>query len=142
MDAELKKIYYDPANPGSFSGVRDLTKASNRKDVKEWLSAQDAYSLHKPVRRKFKRRKMNCVGLDHLFQCDLLDMNALSAHNDGFKYILTCIDCFSRFSWALPLRNKSGVSVAEAFSSIIKAISPVFVQTYKGSEFLNATFQA
>ena len=140
MDS-LKEIYYDPTKVGSFGGVKALSKAAGRKDVKEWLAGQDAYTLHKPTKRKFKRRKMICVGLDHLWQGDLADLNSLAVHNDGFKYLLTCIDCFSRYAWAVAIRNKTAQSVTAAFASLIDLRKPTFLQSDKGGEFLNSTFQ-
>src|SRR6267154_2642550 len=136
MDDELKEIYFNPASVGSFGGVNALSKASNRKNVKDWLSAQDAYTLHKPVRRKFKRRRTICIGLDHLWQIDLVEVTSLSAYNDGFKFLLTCIDCFSRYAWVVPMKNKKASTVAEAFTSVMSERKPTYVQSDKGSEFL------
>src|SRR3954465_7551048 len=106
VDIELKDIYYNPYLPGSFGGVKALAKAANTKHAKGWLEAQETYTLHKPVRRKYPRRKMICVGVDHLWQIDLADLTSLAAHNDGFKFLLTCIDCFSRYAWAVPIKDK------------------------------------
>jgi len=141
MDS-LKEIYYDPAKAGSFGGVKALSKASNRKNVKDWLLEQETYTLHKPIRRKYKRRSMICVGLDHLWQCDLADLTSLAMYNNGFKYLLTCIDCFSRYAWAVPIKSKKASSVTEAFASIIEHRKPTFLQSDKGSEFVNSTFQS
>ena len=141
MDKDLSEIYYNPARVGSFGGVKTLSKASNRKDVKQWLSTQEAYTLHKPIRRKYKRRKMICVGVDHLWQCDLVDMSSLANHNDGFKYLLTCIDCFSRYAWVVPIKNKTSKAVTDAFATIIDIRKPTYLQSDKGSEFLNSSFQ-
>ena len=141
MDS-LKEIYYDPTRVGSFGGVKSLSKASNRKDIKEWLSGQESYTLHKPVRRRFKRRKMICVGLHHLWQIDLADLSSLARYSDGFRYLLTCIDCFSRYAWAVPIRNKTASAVTYAFVSLISLRKPTYVQSDKGGEFLNSTFQS
>jgi hypothetical protein len=53
----LGKFYYDPEHPAGFGSVSNLVKTSkkNRKDVQEWLSAQDTYNLHKPVHKRFPR---------------------------------------------------------------------------------------
>ena len=137
----LKDIYYNPALPGSFGGVVALSKASKKKNVKDWLQSQEVYTLHKPIRRKFKRRTMICLGIDHLWQIDLADLQSLSIHNNGFRYLLTCIDCFSRFAWAVPIKNKTAGAVTEAFASILDIRKPTYLQSDKGSEFLNSTFQ-
>src|SRR6266516_7712085 len=88
-----------------------------------------------PIRRKYKRRAMICVGLDHLWQCDLADLTSLAVHNDGFKFLLTCIDCFSRYAWVIPIKNKRASTVTEAFASILEHRKPTFLQSDKGSEF-------
>ena len=138
----LKEIYYDPARVGSFGGVKALSRAADIKDVKEWLSGQETYTLHKPIRRKFKRRKMICVGLDHLWQIDLADLSSLARYNDGFRYLLTCIDCFSRYAWAVPIKNKMASSVTDAFASLLTLRKPTLLQSDKGGEFINSLFQS
>src|SRR6267154_2652894 len=142
MDDELKEIYFNPALPGSFGGVNALSKVSNRNDVKEWLSGQDAFTLHKPVRRKFKRRRTICVGVDHLWQIDLVDLTSLARHNDGFKCLLTCIDGFSRYAWVVPIKSKHAANVTEAFATLLTDRRPTYAQSDKGSEFINFTFQS
>lgn len=142
MDKDrLAEIYYDPAKVGSFGGVNALSKVVNG-NVGDWLRSQETYTLHKPVRRRFRRRKTISVGVDHLFQIDLADLASLSRYNDGYRYLLTCIDCFSRYAWVVPLKNKSAVAVANAFATIIADRIPTYVQSDKGSEFLNSTFQS
>src|SRR5437867_7435028 len=136
----LKDIYFNPARVGSFGGVNALKKASNGKNAAEWLMGQEAYTLHKPVRRKFMMRRTICIGVDHLWQIDLADMTSLSSYYDGFKFLLTCIDCFSRYAWAVPIKNKSAMTVA-VFASLLDDRRPTYVQSDKDSEFLNSTFQ-
>ena len=76
--------------------------------------------LHKRARRNFPRRKVIIKGLHETFQADLVDMQLYTRENSGFKYILTVIDTFSKKAWAVPIKNKDGVSVANAFESILK----------------------
>ena len=139
----MESIYYDPAKAASFGGVRALANASRvrQSDVRTWLSAQDTYTLHKPPRLTFRRRKTFSVGIDDLWQADLVDLASLSRYNDGNHFILTIIDVFSKFAWTVPLRNKKAITVRDAFASIISDRKPNFLQTDKGSEFLNYNFQ-
>jgi transposase InsO family protein len=142
MDTALAEIYYDPAKVGSFGGVKSLSRGANDKNAKDWLIGQETYTLHKPVKRKFRRRKTISIGIDHLWQIDLADVSSLSNHNDGHRFLLTCIDCFSRYAWAVPLKNKNSTSVMNAFRSIIvDNRQPTYLQSDKGTEFLNSTFQ-
>ena len=71
-------------------------------------------------------------------------MTNISRYNDNYKFILTCIDCYSRYAFAVPVKNKSALEVKSAFASILNDSGrrPAFVQSDKGTEFLNAIFQS
>jgi hypothetical protein len=102
----------------------------------------DVYSkeLHKPIKRKFERRKVVSNGKDNIFGADLVDMTKL---NDGeYRYILTVIDIFTKYAWAIPLKSKSSNSVLEAFKSIIEKShrKPLKLWVDSGSEFYNTQF--
>ena len=141
----LNDSYYDIAKPGSFGGVNNLVRntTSNVKDAKHWLSKQDTYTLHKPVRLHFRRRRVFTKGIDDLWQADLVDLSSLSRYNDGYRYVLTCIDAFSKRAYAIPLKSKTGIVVRDALDKIISehGNKPVFLQTDKGTEFINVTVQ-
>lgn len=136
--------YYVPEAAGSFTSVANLVRYSSRSkdDVRDFLESQDAYTLHKPIRRKFLRRKTISLGIDRIWQLDLADLTNISRHNDNYKFILTCIDCYSRYAFAVPVKNKSAPEVKSAFEKILIESDrcPTYVQTDKGREFLNAIF--
>ena len=140
----LEEIYYDPSQPSSFGGIGALKRQSKlpKKRVENWLSEQDVYTLHKPVRRNIKnRRRVFAPSINHVWQADLVDVISLAPHNDGFKYLLTVIDCFSKYAYVVPLKSKSAQYVKSAFASTIDTARPVYLQTDKGAEFLNSMFQ-
>ena len=56
--------------------------------AKKWLLTLDAYTLHKPIRRRFSRRKIVVAGPKQQFQANLIDFSHLQKYNDGFKSIL------------------------------------------------------
>ena len=56
---------------------------------------------------------------DEIWSANLVNMQAFSSFNKGFKYILTVIDVFSRYAWAVPIKDKSVASVTKAFEKII-----------------------
>ena len=112
LDTFLHKIYFDPQSNASFSSINKLYKAAKSKypdvtleKVKDWLSAQDVYTLHKPAWKKMKRNKIVVYGIDHQWQVDLADVNSLAKSNSGYQYTLTCIDILSKYAWAFPLKN-------------------------------------
>ena len=74
---------------------------------------------------------------------DLVDISSLAGFNKGYKFLLTCIDVFSKFAWVVPLKNKTGGSLVNGFQSILDlGRSPEKLQTDKGTEFLNRNFQS
>ena len=78
-----------------------------------------ADELHKPIKRKFPRRSMKGFSKDEIWCADLVDMQAFSSFNKGFKYILTVIDIFSKYVWVIPIKDKTATSVTKAFEKII-----------------------
>ena len=146
----LHAIYYDPSKPGSYGGVSNLLKTARKKlptlqrtQVEEWLQRQPTYTLHKPVLYKFPRRQVVVGGIDHQWQADLADVSTISKHNEGYTFLLTCIDVFSKYAWAIPLKRKTGQSVAEAFETIFsRGRKPLALQTDQGKEFTNERVQS
>ena len=140
----MEAIYFDPRAPGSFGGQANLAKYSGRSmpSVRRFLENREAYTLHKDIRHKFRRRKTFVVGSQHLYQLDLMDMQMLAKYNAGNKYILTCIDAFSRKAWAVAVPSKSAHHVKTAFEDILSRshTRPIYVQTDKGTEFVNSIF--
>ena len=76
----------------------------NEKSVKGYLEYQNVYTLHKPARMKFERTKIYVYRIDEQWQADLVDTQLYSQQNEGYNYMLTAIDCFSRFAFAKILR--------------------------------------
>ena len=141
MEEELSRLYYNPAEPVSFSGVaplqRKLGEKYGKKAIQNWLQSQDTYTLHKPARRKFPRNRYVVFAINEVWQVDLNDMRGLSKYNDGVNYILTVIDVFSKRAFAKPLKNKTAAEVIKAFESIFSEsnMRPKNIQSDKGTEF-------
>ncbi|KAL7295117.1 hypothetical protein TKK_0011584 [Trichogramma kaykai] len=76
--------------------------------------------LHRPGRRNYPRRKFNVRGIDETWQADLVEMLPYEQENKGYKYLLTVIDTFSKYCWALPVKTKSAQDVATAMESILQ----------------------
>lgn len=135
--------YFDPTKVGSFGGVRALSRATGtkRSDAKRWLDSLVSYTVHKPIRKKFARRRVIVRGINSQWEADLVDMQAISKANDGHRFILTCIDVFSKYAYAVALKDKRATSVTTAFRTILTEGSPQSLHTDEGVEFLNGTFQ-
>ena len=111
------------------SGVNENTKLANE--------------LHKPIIRKFNKRKVYSSFKDNIWGVDLADMQLLSKFNKGIKYLLSVIDLFSKYAFVVPLKDKKGISIANAFQSILNKSKrkPTKIWVDKGSEFYNAFFK-
>lgn len=110
----MKKVYYNPAHPGSFGGVERLCKAVEDETGEKVKTEQDAYTLHKPARVCFTRNRVFVTKPLNQFQADLCDMQALVEHNNGYRYLLTVIDVFSKKAYARALKKKTAGEVVEA----------------------------
>ena len=98
--------------------------------------------LHKQARKNFKRRHVIIKHIDDLWQADLVEMGAFAKENNGFRFLLTVIDAFSKFAWMVPLKTKSANKVTKAMESILKGKrKPDNLQTDMGKEFYNKEFQ-
>ena len=148
-DALMRRLYHDPAGVGALGGlerfyrrVKALRPSIRRADVADWLSGQDAYTLHRAARQRFPRRQTIVGGSGQQLQADLMDTRSHAAANDGVNFVLTAVDCFSRKGWAVPVRSKSGENVAEALERVLGEQRFDRLQTDKGKEFYNARVAA
>ena len=104
---------------------------------------QDPYTLHKSFHRHFKRNRLIVGGIDHQWQLDLADMQSLQKYNDGYRFLLVCIDVFSKYLRVVPLKTKTCPALVEAFKVILSSCrKPEKIMTDQGTEFLNRYFRA
>ena len=87
--------------------------ANNKENI------QLADELHKPIIRKFRKRKVYSSFRDNIWGADLADMQLLSKFNKRFRFLLCVIDIFSKYAWVIPLKDKKGISIANRFQKKI-----------------------
>ena len=106
----------------------------NEQLAKEWS---------KPIIRKFKKRKVYSGFKDNIWGADLADMQLISKYNKGHRILLCVIDIFSKYTWVVPLKDKKGISIVNAFQKILdnSARKPNKIWVDKGSEFYNNSFK-
>lgn len=150
VEQTLRKIYFDPAHPAAFGSARQLHRSAIKqlkkltlKDVTNFLEQQTAYTLHRPVKHNFKRRKTYARYVDQIWQMDLVSLQAIAKENSGYNYILTVIDILSRYAFAEPLKRKTGKEVTAAFKRLLRKSKrkPAKVHTDQGREFYNDEFK-
>ena len=142
----MESIYYSPRKVGSLGGVKPLALAVKEDfgKTQAWLSTQRAYSLHKPARRRMDiYRKYRTSFYMYQLQADLVEMRKTASKNINYNYILTVIDLFSRYAWAIPIKRKTGVDILAAFQEIFTTTTdtPIYLQVDQGTEFYNVIFK-
>ena len=115
------------------------------------LNEQLAKELLKPIIRKFKKRKVYSGFRDNTWGADLADMQLISKFNKGFWFLLCVIDIFRKYAWVVPLKNRKGISIVNAFQKILKesdrskakskGYKPNKIWVDKGSKFYNNSFK-
>lgn len=107
------------------------------------LDPAEAEELLKPIRHNFKRRRVFVYNIDDIWSADLKDMQSVSKQNNGYKYLLTVIDLFSKHAYTIPLKSKSNDVVINAFEKLFKSThrTPKKLWTDQGSEFINHNFK-
>lgn len=143
----LETNYFKPEHPSAFGGpskVQQILKKDGGYDVtyeqvRNWLQNQDAYSLHKPVRYKFKRNRVISQGIDYLWDMDLADVTNITDHNNGIKFLLILIDVFSKHLWVEPLKDKKHDTIIAALKAVFNKTNrrPIMLRSDRGSEFVN-----
>ena len=80
MNQILRENYLDASLPGSLAGSQNFYRALKEKGIKisqealkQWVISEPTYTLHKPARKKYKRNKVISLGIDYLWQIDLVD---------------------------------------------------------------------
>ena len=102
-----------------------------------------ANELHKPVIKKFYKRKVSSQFKDNIWGVDLADMQSLSRKNKGIKYLLCAINLYIKYAFVIPLKDKKGISIVNAFDKIIKQSErkPNKIWVDQGGEFYNNVFK-
>ena len=135
---------YDGYQRGLASMVyKFFDKKSSGSGIVNKENTQLAYELHKPIIKKFNKRKVYSSFKDNIWGVDLADMQLLSKFNKGFTFLLCVIDIFSKYAWVIPLKDKKGISIVNSFQIILKESNrkPNKIWVDKGSEFYNSSFK-
>ena len=144
----LASMVYKFFNKKSMgSGFKKLKNTANSN------SSILADEHHKPIIKKFDKRKVYSQFKGNIWGVDLADMQSLSRKNKGIKYLLCAIDLYGKYAFVIPLKDKKGISIVNAFNKIIKQsnrpvkgtsaqhVKPNKIWVDQGSEFYNNVFK-
>lgn len=143
----LTKEYFDPSSDVGFSGVEAIfqyfKKRVSREKIKKLLEKYESYTLLREPRRP---KKFNPVYTYHPRKTlcgDLFYFDKQSRFNNGFGYILSVIDSFSRKSWCIPIKRKTAECTLDAFKKLHQIHIGEFdvFMCDRGLEFTNSLFK-
>jgi transposase InsO family protein len=144
----FRRIYLNPAtHSNSVEGLFQNAQRNNfnfltfsRNDVQSFLENQKSFRTFQPIdKSQFQSKVVAVEGRFRKWQMDLIDMKKYSDENDGTKYILTIIDVFSKYAFAIPLTSKKATGIASALGKIFStknAPLPRILQSDNGKEFV------
>ena len=120
-------------------------KKSKRSVIKNKIKENQQLDneLHKPIIRKFKKRKVYYSFKDNIWGVYLVHIQLISKYNKGIRYLLRAIDLFSKYAFVVPLKDKKGATIVKAFQSILNNAKrkPNKIWIDQGSEFYNNRFK-
>ena len=76
--------------------------------------------LHKPIIRKFNKRKVHSPFIGKIWGADLAHMQLISKFNKGIRFLLCVIDICSKYAWVIPLKDEKGITIINAFQKMLK----------------------
>ena len=140
----LKNLFYSPNT--QFTSIKTLyDQVKNKKitynEVRDFVQSQEATQLFKkqkriknyfPIAAKFKYE---------ILQIDLVDMSDISSSNENYKFLLVCVDVFSRLAFVVPMKNKQTSTIIEAIEEVLNITQPDIINCDLGSEFKSREFK-
>ena len=123
----IDKVFNIFKNPKYDGYQRDLVsmvynffdKKSSSSGIKPTPNQQLVGELHKPIIKKFRRRKVYSLFKDNIWVADLADMQLISKYNKRIRFLLCVIDNFSKAAWVIPLKGKKVIAIVNAFQNVL-----------------------
>jgi hypothetical protein len=125
----LDKFYNDPAvgfcgRDRLFDKVQNVTVGISKRDIESYLNANVTNTRHRmPPKPKTVQPIITTRPYERL-QMDFIDLKSLAYWNDGHKFVLTIIDCFTKFAWVIAMKNRSQEQIAVILENIFKNAEP------------------
>ena len=118
--AKLQRLYRD--GKAAYGSIKNLQKASglSKKKVAYFLHSKDSYTKYRHATRHFKRLPAFAKRINEIWCLDLAFMDKLSDTNNGVKYLLVCVDVFSRFVRVQPMKSKYSTDAVVALKKMLR----------------------
>ena len=80
---------------------------------------QLAEEVHNLTITNFKKRKVYASFIDNIWSVNLGNMQIISKFNNRIGFLLCFIDIFCHYAWVIPLKDKKGTTITDAFQKIL-----------------------
>ena len=118
-----KNLKYDGYQRGLASMVCEFFDKENSGGAiknENMFNKELAKELHKPIIKKFKKRKVQSPFIDSIWDADLADVQIISKFNIGFRFLLCVMDIFSKYTWVILSKDKKVITISNLFQKILK----------------------
>ena len=143
----MEDRYYsnEPWSFGSIKSIKSYNPELTEQEIKDFLSKSEVYSRFQRHKKAKKYSPIFVYTKRELFQADVVfftDSEMVKA-NSGFKYLFTCIDCFSKMAWIYPMKRNTCENVMTSFKNILDICGkkPDRLNSDRGSELICKEFQ-
>lgn len=140
----LTAVYNDPetglvGRDKFWARIYEYYAGIKKSDVAKFLKNNETHQLHQ-IPKKEKSVKSIVISKPRKYlQCDLIDVSKVRNFNEDFTFIFTCVDLFSKYAWAVPLKDKTPGECTRAIETILSEMPfgevPSVVQSDSGNEF-------
>ena len=148
--AEIRRTYVNTRMSGAFGGldsfIKNRKKWKDKRQVENELIKLEAFAIHRPVRKRFQRRRVLVHFINELWSGDLASLSKFAKDNNGTNFLLVVMDTLSKKMYVRPLKTKSSKDMIKAFASIVKETKangfnpPILLWTDQGTEFKSSAF--
>ena len=134
-----------PWSFGNPSRVRDHNPGLKNNQIKNFLAKNEIYTRFREHKKTKNYSPIYVYRKRELFQADVVFFTneALVAENDGYKYLFTCIDCFTKMAWVYPMKTNRCATVMKCFKDILQKCGkkPQRLNSDRGSELICESFR-
>ena len=142
----LKKLYYDPliglsSKAKFYKKAKSFDNSITLKNIQDFLDSQATTQITKQVKQNKEYSTIVSPGVRNNYQMDIMYLPH-PVQNENFKYLLTCIDVYSRYAFVKPMKTKTGPETYEAMKELfLENGKPVNLNVDEGKEFIYKPFK-
>ena len=131
--------YHDKNEDFSYASSKTVydyfPHLSRRRHIDPTLSSSKIYTTFSSYRKPRQYSPVYVHRKRELMQMDCIHLLGAKEMNSGFRYMLTCIDCFTKFAWVFPTRNLKCATIISCLRQLFSNHNNIFekIQSDAGS---------